>query len=520
MSSLTRELLLPLFDKTRSSSERRAGGMTTIERVFDPHDGDAFVRKSYTDALSAMQKREASLLFEVAGTTVKLADRICPMKDRVVGLYEAKTCTVESSVQITLRWHGFDLDDWGKLLGAEKSPMLTDARFVLAILRAALKALQLIQAAGYVHGDVKADNFCLSFEQLTTGAHGTRGILRPDTLKLIDLGMTTSASQRQANQWPNLGNFRLKSKGTDDLLVRAYEAASNGDGTLFDEIDWRYDLWALGLMLQQWPGFEKSQICGQQRFTTRLSRLHRQLVDIYRTSDGAVLSEPPHAELIADINDAIGLDDTEWPFQVPDRVGTTSEAAPPTLVSEQRLPSAARWKVPMAVVSGLVLVATAWSFYNADAGRASPPAASSSVPTAPAITGTQALFDALERQAASSGLRVQARPERPGYSIGQALSFTVTSPINGHLAMLFADEGNAWPVVRTALTTKVQAGRTLYFPDGIEVLAAPPAGRMRWVAVVTPLPVDWAAQFATGGLQTQQITGAAASVSGEITITP
>ena len=96
----------------------------------------------------------------------------------------------------------------------------------------------------------------------------------------------------------------------------------------------------------------------------------------------------------------------------------------------------------------------------------------------------------------------------------------VTSPINGHLAMLFADEGNAWPVVRTALATKVQAGRTLYFPDGIEVLAAPPAGRMRWVAVVTPLPVDWAAQFATGGLQTQQITGAAASVSGEITITP
>ena len=175
MSSLPRNKLLPLFDKRVDGVENRVGDRATIKRFFDAEEDDAFVEKRYSGTLSGLQKRENGLLFNVVQEVVKLGGQQVPLNSRVASLHVAKAQTLTADLSITVRWHGFDLHDWAKLLGTETSSPIASAEFLLAVTRAALKSLQLLHLAGMVHCDIKGDNFCLPFESLALTGNDDQG---------------------------------------------------------------------------------------------------------------------------------------------------------------------------------------------------------------------------------------------------------------------------------------------------------------------------------------------------------
>ena len=545
MSSLPRNKLLPLFDKRVDGVENRSGDRATIKRFFDADEGDAFVEKRYSGTLSGLQKRENKLLFAVMQDTVILAGRPVPLASRISSFHQGIAQTALSEVRITVRWHGFDLDDWAKLLGTAPDSLIFSAEFVLALMRAALKSLQLLHLAGMVHCDVKGDNFCLPFEGLELGAQDARGMLRPDRLKLIDLGLTLSKAF-EPGVLPDLGGSRLASKAVPgagrDRLVDAYADAEQGRMQGFNAIDWRYDLWALGMLFKRWPGFEASLLYGQMRHTRNVYALADELLVFEATppaaSAAAVPAPLPHDALIAQIDALIGSADKAWPFCVPGALAGAARlvapAAAPTLVAAAAAPlrrpgpqgpvqAAARRAGP--VIAGLALAAAlalagGWLWQRP--GQAETGGPSALPPLAP-ITNTAALFAALQHQSTKPGHRVPAKPERTEYAIGEALRFAITSPIDGHLVLLMADTVTGgtqpWPKVRASLQTTIKAGQAVQFPEGLELNTAAPAGSLQWIAVVTPQPVDWAAQFAAGTVNPSLLAAAAASSLGVITVT-
>ena len=545
MSSLTRNQLLPLVDKRVASTEVR-NAHTTVQRIYSPDEDDAFVQKHYTGDLAGLQARENYLLFHVAHANPVFDGRPVALGSRVASLHTFSKQTLEAVAQITVRWHGFDLDDWAKLLGTAAPSPWQQADFVLAITRAALKALQLMHLDGMVHGDIKADNLCLPW----VGATGQPTVLVPDNLRLIDLGLTLSQGW-QRDQLPNLGSFRLASRAigcTPDRQVDAYTAAKS-DRNLepFLQLDWRYDLWSLGCLLHRWPGFTAAALMGQQRHTTALALLVEELLDQDRDwyRHGAKGELPrylpppdllPHAAWIARIDGLIGPLDKPWPIDLP--LPPAFAGAPPTVQPDvqftlqpiappEQPPSAApatptpaqppipntprrRWLA--AGLSGVALAGTGWW-----AMHRTPPPPPSPLPPQPPTT-TDELFKLLTALAHQPSHQVRAAPGPTAYRVGQPIELTLTSPVSGHLAVLFADEGQAWPQPRSGFQSQVQAGQPHRFPQGIELLAQPPLGTMRWVAVVTPQPVDWADPASAGAALSTLLAQSAATLPGSVTI--
>ena len=545
MSNLTRNQLLPLVDKRVASTEVRGERNTTVRRVYNPDEGDAFIQKHYTGSLEGLQARENQLLYQVGEDKVQLDGKKVALNSRVASTHTTHQDTVLAQKQITVRWHGFDLDDWAKLLGTAAPSPWQQADFVLAIARAALKALQLMHLGKLVHCDIKADNLCLPW--VPQGGQPTA--LVPDSLRLIDLGLTLSQHWRRG-ELPDLGNLRLASRaiGTaPDRQVEAYTAARrDGNPQPFLQLDWRYDLWSLGCLLHRWPGFAAAALTGQQRHTTALALLVEELLDQdrdwYRHGDKGELPQYrpppdllPHAAWIARIDGLIGPVDKPWPIDLPwtpalanapatvqpDVQLTLQPGAPTTqpfsvaaatpTLAQPPIPTKPRRRWLAAGLSGVALAGTGWWALH----QAPPP----SPPPRP-LTTTDELFKLLTDLARQPGRQVQAAPVPAAYRVGQPIELTLTSPVSGHLAVLFANEGQAWPQPRSGFQSQVQAGQPHRFPQGIELLAQPPLGTMRWVAVVTPQPLDWADPAAAGAALPALLALAAATLPGSVTIVP
>ncbi len=247
----------------------------------------------------------------------------------------------------------------------------------------------------------------------------------------------------------------------------------------------------------------------------------------------------PHAGWIAQIDDLIGAQDKAWPVDIalsePALAGKAHLAAPGRAPATVQAPKPRRGPV-VAVLAALALAVGLWwalpsgpppvshtvslpvgPTVGPDTRVAAKPSAASAPPVA---TNTDTLFAALALLARQPAQQVQASPERNAYRVGQPIKITLTSPVSGHLAVLFADALQAWPQARSGLQTRVQAGQKLSFPQGIELLAQPPHGAMRWVAVVTTQPVNWADPMMTAANLPHLLAGAAASLPGSITILP
>ena len=240
MSTLTRDQLLPLLDKRAPSTEARnkEGDRTTVRRLYNADEGDAFIEKQYSGGLASLQSRENQVLFKIAHTVVPVDCKPVALDSRVASLHTFTKQTLQGKAQITVRWHGFDLDDWAKLLGSQPPSPWCQAEFVLAIARSALKALRLMHLAGLVHGDIKADNLCLPWQAgpADPPIPTHRATLNPDQLRLIDLGLTLDQPRGPV---PDLGDSVLATRAVnlgDDRQVDAYNAAKQGKLLPFQQL--------------------------------------------------------------------------------------------------------------------------------------------------------------------------------------------------------------------------------------------------------------------------------------------
>lgn len=318
MTSRSRSELLPFFDIQREMRFEQ-NAQTLIVRSYDAARRSPVVQKKYSGSFSPLQLRESELLLAVALRQVggvELTSRIAGMRGY------AKNLSVLGSHDIGVSWYGFDLDDWYTLLAGTTPNPFHQSRFVLGLARAALQALHLLHAAGYVHCDVHNGNWCLPFAdaRLTADGQALECSLNPDTLKLIDLGLSLKPAAERGLP-PRL---QEPGGGVGDILtphphaqpphpkrlVAALKRAREGDLAPWLALDWRLDLWRLGELIDLWcqRASDADGMTGPKPQRALLADLAEAL---RRPEQAVVAGEPapvvlPHGELIGEITTLIG----------------------------------------------------------------------------------------------------------------------------------------------------------------------------------------------------------------------
>lgn len=356
MSNLKDEELFSLFDLTQNSKESRQGDRSSVVRFYDQAEKDAFVQKTYSGNLSQLQRRENELLLHVRLATVQVNGKTTYLHTRIAPMHLAKGHTVEGIFEITQRWQGLDLLDWNRLAlhhhqsGKEFAPLMQNIGFLLALARSTLKALHLMHLAGLVHCDIKADNLCLPWikNSLQHNPQGAwLGSINPDQLKIIDLGLTLK-KKNERGDIPDLAGAKPHTSNHAPRLVAAYEEhlQKTGQTRIFEQLDWRIDMWAVGKMLQDWG--ENPQLLGTKRLSYGFFQLLQDLKSIeedFKPDPNA--SQPsltpadlPHPVLISRIDELIGYYDHAWPFMVaPARVVVSPAQAQPSTVRPPPAPA-------------------------------------------------------------------------------------------------------------------------------------------------------------------------------------
>jgi hypothetical protein len=311
MSTLTRAQLLQLFDIRREVGFAQ-NPHTHIVRRMDDEQQKPMVHKTYSGLLSELQVREYDLLFNVGlqsfGGT--------PLASRVATLRKFTAQTAMGSHEIAVKWYGFDLDDWARLLQLTQPNPLHQAGTLLALVGATLKALRLMHGASFVHNDVHDGNLCLPFQSAKVNPNGQfiECTVALDELKLIDLGW----SLKKPDERGPVPTPRLNEKaGHPPRLLFAQKQALAGKPQAWLELDWRLDLYRLGKRLNDvWMvnANAANGLVGPEAQRTLLEDLVEELQrpERERTSGATVYSPPDtllHNELIDRIDAALESDD-------------------------------------------------------------------------------------------------------------------------------------------------------------------------------------------------------------------
>lgn len=315
MSALPRERLLEMFDLKHEVSFAHSE-YTKINRYFDDEAKFPLIEKAYQGALNDLHLRENDLLFNVAQETV-LGQEVT---SRVAALFRfKKVSSVVTGRQIYLKWYGFDLDDWDKLLqGVQPNPM-HQARWLLELTRSTLKALQLLHTAGYVHSDIHMANLCLPHADLAVQPDGKSisCTVDPDKLKLIDLGLSLKRTHQRglpprfAAKPGEVGRVIQFNSGmvpaNPSWLYEAYAAAQSGDNTPFLALDWRVDLWRTGKLLEHWwkAAWDAEGLAGSPAQRKLAADLPGDLMKCVPGSDHDANGHLPHQLFIDQIDSVI-----------------------------------------------------------------------------------------------------------------------------------------------------------------------------------------------------------------------
>jgi hypothetical protein len=324
MSALKREQLLEMFDP-KQGVKFAQNQWTKVHRYFDPALADVpLIEKVYEGAFSSLQERECDMLFHAANKRVLNQE----VTSRVAGMFRfEKKQSALAGRNIYLKWYGFDLDDWGKLLHDGKNNPMHEAQWLLEVAWGTLKALQLVHEAGMVHCDIHPANLCLPHQAMQISADGKflQCMVNPNDIKLIDLGLSLKALHerglppRVATDSGALGpviqfNPAMQPPPPPWLLA-AFKEAQSGNNAPFLALDWRVDVWRLGQMLSLWereaPG---GNLRGTRAMVRALQELAHDLCQCVPGSDhdrlvdkhgGLILPTLPHQRFIDQIEDAI-----------------------------------------------------------------------------------------------------------------------------------------------------------------------------------------------------------------------
>lgn len=283
-----------------ADSANRSG----VERLPADQFGKVFWSKRFHNSASEWQSNETSVLKFLGETdrnsTAKLRDHVAWMKE-----YSASDKGSHLNNFLILD-AGPNLDMWqdfGALRGVAPGelpwPLFAQPLFLAAVVRQALVVLWNLARVKVVHGDVKPGNFCLALPadwRVADGMGEGRWDLRNLPLRAIDFELGyPPGSMRQPH-------VRREGAVNESPYARACHLAANlpaatehDKNDLLSGIDWGTDLWALGLMLDEW--------CDQaERFNTAYVAAFREEwgvdSDAYEAAGSAVSGLAPQLGLL------------------------------------------------------------------------------------------------------------------------------------------------------------------------------------------------------------------------------
>lgn len=357
-------LILHKLDPLSAWTQHRREGSVTVERQ------DGRVVKTLRGLMAGLLAHEIDAYFEI----FKRKEHI----PRVATFNRLESS--ESSLSdktIVLKDYGPDLLDWLHLispprlepqfrdpsLASRVQPLgpLRDSRVLLSLARALLEALAPFHHAGFVHCDIKHDNFCLQ-HLLAKGCQTSLnsrivGDIDFDTLTAIDLGccllprdshrrqihytpdshlpLYIGALHRQTYTWPALLGVQTEAEAKEvaarittdgwsgkrvatpkpigtqyvsDHYLLCCELAVLGLDNALDYLDWRIDFFSLGHLLDSILGHithERSMEVAPREIEEYLAQLPTRL----KSYDTVPFDRPashPHSKLVAEIDSLIG----------------------------------------------------------------------------------------------------------------------------------------------------------------------------------------------------------------------
>jgi len=292
-------------------------------------DGKLCVRKEYRGLRCVLTALERRLLVE---TDDKDLTRTVSFSDM-----SSQKIARKKTLQIVQPYVGVDLDKWSVLCQrAGRENPFCSVDFLLNFVHQALEALSELHKAGFVHCDVKLNNFCapaggLKLKSPTANSSGkfhVDGVIELGRLTIIDLGLTLSCNPR-ARQLARDPDAYAKNGAqgvwlrnlTEGYVAGSYQEATEvvvktGRFDSLEAVNWRADLYSLGYTVRQLlveygrhlnpadPGFE----------------LLQRLPDTLQAFDKTVGSgaDQPHETLIGDIGRALhGKVVRSQPFSIP-----------------------------------------------------------------------------------------------------------------------------------------------------------------------------------------------------------
>lgn len=208
--------------------------------------------------------------------------------------------------------------------GHRLAHLFLDCGHWFSLARWLLAALDEVHALGFVHIDLKGDNFCLPAQSVGEAADGypERVRLRWDELRLIDVAFSV-----WENRVPLPANMPLPIGESTEFRYQSGQllaALQAGNSPPFDlgptqRLDWRADLYSLGFTLNQILA-EAERRCfpedGNWGWTEKRHTQARQLVGDLRGWDERwerqgqpALTERPHKALIELLDRVLGEDD-------------------------------------------------------------------------------------------------------------------------------------------------------------------------------------------------------------------
>ncbi len=210
---------------------------------------------------------------------------------------------------------GITISDWLKLSphypnGKVHAHPFVHAGLFLCLLRACLVALKEIHQHGIVHCDIKADNICLPYQPYPYPKSGPLSI-RFERVRLIDFAFSITPERPLTKPLPIATGADYHSPRMQHALHQDW---GSGTGIHAQALDWRDDLYSLGLMAEKIVNQASLLLphgCGGLPAMT----LAIQLVDWLNNWGTAELPEDgqlPHDEFIVEIDAKLkALEDLE-----------------------------------------------------------------------------------------------------------------------------------------------------------------------------------------------------------------
>lgn len=230
------------------------------------------------------------------------------------------------------------------LRGEEHLPhVFHDCAHWFALARTALESLRHVHEKGFVHLDIKPDNFCVPpAPNPYDPASGAPVRVDIAGLRLIDYAF--SVWERVAPLGRTLGMDILDEEAYQSRqLCDAIARGKNNDLDAIKNLDWRADFyglgWMMGSVLAAIPSGEKA---GEAGWSDERRRQAEELVAQLKSFDDAWSEEVPlppmpHARMIAALDDLLGQADLQQSLATPwslnrDPAWRPGIAAPPTKI--------------------------------------------------------------------------------------------------------------------------------------------------------------------------------------------